>query len=157
MDLAAPEPGLPALVNGRRFDRVLLLDVLEHLPHPEILLREAGEVVKQHGAIIVSVPNVSNVTVRVALLFGKFNYADRGIMDRTHLRFFTLKTARQFLRENGFDIVEEKITVMPVELILGVSPGNFFARTLTRVLAAATALFPGILGYQLMFVVKPHK
>ncbi|MCU1239109.1 MAG: glycosyl transferase, family 2 [Candidatus Solibacter sp.] len=157
MDLAAPEPGLAALVNGRRFDRVLLLDVLEHLPRPEILLREAGTVVKQHGTVVVSVPNVANVTVRIALLFGKFNYADRGIMDRTHLRFFTRKTARQFLRENGYEIVEEKLTVMPVELILGVSPDNFFARVVTRVLAAATTLFPGILGYQLVFVVKPRK
>ena len=46
---------------------------------------------------------------------------------------------------------------MPIELILGVSPDNLLARALTRVLGAATALFPGILGYQLIFVVKPRK
>jgi hypothetical protein len=67
------------------------------------------------------VPNVANITVRLALLFGRFNYMERGILDRTHLRFFTHKTARELLEHAGYAILEERLTVMPIELVVGLS------------------------------------
>ena len=56
---------------------------------------------KENGQLVVSLPNVANITVRLALLFGRFNYADRGIMDRTHLHFYTRKTARACWRKTA--------------------------------------------------------
>ena len=81
--------------------------------------------------LVVSVPNVANITVRLALLFGRFDYTDRGILDRTHLHFYTRRTARAFLEENGWEIVTAKTTVMPLELVLGLDPANPLMRTIT--------------------------
>ena len=142
---------------GKRFDRVLLLDVLEHLKNPERLLHQCRDVLKPDGALVVSLPNVANITVRLTLLLGKFDYTERGILDRTHLRFFTLKTARKFLQLNGYRVVQEKITVMPLELALGLRPENPLLKFLNRGLALITRAFPRLLGYQFVFLAKASK
>jgi len=141
-------------LGGKRFDRVLLLDVLEHLKRPERLLGQCHEVLKSNGALVVSLPNVANITVRLMLLFGRFNYSERGILDKTHLRFFTRKTARRFLEENGYRILEERITVMPLELVVGLKHDNPLMKALNRALAFFTKLFPGLFGYQTMFLAR---
>ena len=156
VDLNGPRGSLTRALHGRKFDRALLLDVLEHLIHPEDLLAESKDTLNRHGKLIVSVPNVANITVRLMLLLGKFDYTERGILDRTHLRFFTRKTARRFLEQGGWEILESKVTVMPLELVLGWSPSNPFMRALTWLLSVFTALFPGLLGYQLIYVLKPR-
>ena len=155
-DLNASGGTLPVELDGRRFDRVLLLDVLEHLTEPERLLAAARGALREHGRLVVSLPNVANITVRLALLLGRFNYAERGIMDRTHLRFFTRKTARRLLEDNGWEILEAKPTVMPLELALGIRPENLVMRALNTVLAVMTAVFPKLLGYQFVFLVRPR-
>jgi 2-polyprenyl-3-methyl-5-hydroxy-6-metoxy-1,4-benzoquinol methylase len=137
-------------LNGRRFDRVMLLDVLEHLKQPETLLRDCHDVLARDGHLIVSVPNIANVTVRMALMLGKFNYAERGILDRTHLRFFTRKTAHELLSTAGYDIIEEKATIMPIELVLGLSSQNPIMHATNLVLRLSTRILPGLLGYQIM-------
>jgi hypothetical protein len=105
---------------------------------------------------MISVPNVANITVRVALALGKFEYSERGIMDKSHLRFFTRKTARELLADSGFDVVEERATTMPLDLALGLPSKNLVVRGLNRALAFLTALFPRLLGYQWVFVVEPR-
>jgi hypothetical protein len=77
-------------------------------------------------------------------------------MDATHLRFFTRKTARRLLEENGWEILEVKPTVMPLELVLGLQPENPVMRAITAVLALFTAIFPKLLGYQFVFLVRPR-
>jgi 2-polyprenyl-3-methyl-5-hydroxy-6-metoxy-1,4-benzoquinol methylase len=141
-------------LNGKRFDRVLLMDVLEHLKRPEILLRQCKDLLKPEGAVVVSLPNIANITVRVMLLMGRFNYTERGLLDKTHFRFFTRKTARRLMEENGYRILEEKITVMPMELVLGLGNNNPIMKALNRSLALFTKLFRGLLGYQIMFLAK---
>lgn len=143
--------------QGRRFDRVLLMDVLEHLPRPELLLRDCHGVVKRNGQILVSVPNVANFTVRLLLLFGKFDYTERGILDKTHVRFFTRKTARAMLTAAGYRILRERSTVIPIELAFGLSPENILMKTLNRLLAVATAWMPNLFGYQHIFVAVSGK
>jgi hypothetical protein len=102
----------------------------------------------------VSIPNVANIVVRLMLLFGQFNYQQRGLLDRTHLRFFTRKTARRLLEDNGYSIEAERETVIPIELVLGWSEKNLVLRLLNRTLAMATRLMPGLFGYQIMFVAR---
>ena len=151
------DKGIGAVIgqlDGQRFDRVLLLDVLEHLKSPERILRQAHAVLKREGSLIVSLPNIANIVVRIMLLFGQFNYRQRGILDRTHLRFFTRKTARRLLEDNGYSIETERETVVPIELVLGWSEKNIVLRALNRVLAMATWLMPGLFGYQIMFVAR---
>jgi len=151
------DDGISAVVNGlgdKRFDRVLLLDILEHLRSPDRILIQCHTLLDTNGQLIVSLPNIANITIRLMLLFGRFDYTERGILDRTHLRFFTRKTARKFLRENGYEIVQERSTVMPVELVLGLSPGSLPMKVISRLLAGITRLMPGLLGYQIVLVAR---
>jgi 2-polyprenyl-3-methyl-5-hydroxy-6-metoxy-1,4-benzoquinol methylase len=141
-------------LHGKNFDRVLLLDVVEHLVRPEPLLRQIRRVLKPDGRLILSVPNIANLTIRMSLLFGRFDYTERGILDKTHVRFFTRKTIRRMLRENGYDIVEERETVMPVELFFGLPAVNPLMRFANEVLGGLTRVMPGVFGYQIMMVLK---
>jgi 2-polyprenyl-3-methyl-5-hydroxy-6-metoxy-1,4-benzoquinol methylase len=143
-----------AALKGKRFDRVLLLDILEHLRAPERILRECRGLVGQTGQVIVSLPNIANISVRVMLLFGRFRYTERGILDRTHINFFTRKTARRLLEESGYAIVQERSTVMPLELVLGLAPDRLPMKLITTVLAGLTRLAPGLLGYQTVLVAR---
>jgi 2-polyprenyl-3-methyl-5-hydroxy-6-metoxy-1,4-benzoquinol methylase len=141
-------------LRRRKFDRILLLDILEHLRRPEVILENCHPLLEAEGQIVVSLPNVANIHVRLMLLMGRFNYTERGILDRTHVHFYTRRTAKQLLVENGFEVVQEKMTAMPLELVLGLSPQNPFMRAInlcTRVLAS---VLPGVFGYQIMYVAK---
>jgi len=142
-------------LNGRRFDRVLLLDVLEHLLRPQQLLEETKSVLKPNGCLVVSLPNVAHFAVRLSLLFGHFNYAERGILDRTHVYFFTRKTARRFLEEAGYEILETRATITPVELVLGLAPTHPLIRAINAIHAALTRLLPSLMGYQFVFLARP--
>jgi hypothetical protein len=104
--------------------------------------------------LIVSLPNIANIYIRLMLLFGRFDYSERGLLDRTHIRFFTRKTARHLLESNGYSILEEQQTVIPLELVLGWSPDNWLMKALNRVLAFTTWVLPGLFGYQLMYVAR---
>ncbi len=151
--VAGLAPALPAL-EQTRFDRILLLDVLEHLPDPALILHQVRQLLSNDGRILVSLPNVANITVRLNLLLGKWDYADRGIMDRTHLRFFTRRTARRLLEESGYEILEAKTTVMPLELVLGLPPTSRLMRLISTVLRVFTTLMPGLLAYQAVFFAR---
>jgi 2-polyprenyl-3-methyl-5-hydroxy-6-metoxy-1,4-benzoquinol methylase len=141
-------------LNGKTFDRVLLLDILEHLRSPERILRECQQVLGSKGVMLVSLPNVANITVRLMLLAGKFNYVDRGILDKTHLHFYTRKTAKRLLEDNGYQVLEIKATVIPIELVLGVAPENPVMKLLTRIMGMMVRVMPGLFAYQYVFVIQ---
>ena len=89
-----------------QFDIVLFADVLEHLANPQAALLLAHEVLKPGGAVIASIPNVAHWSVRTDLLRGRFRYQACGIMDATHLRWFTADSAKSLLVSAGFKIME---------------------------------------------------
>jgi methionine biosynthesis protein MetW len=93
------------------FDFIVFADVLEHLPNPAEIVIIAKDGLRQGGSIIASVPNIAHWFVRMDLLFGRFNYQDCGIMDATHLRWFTRKTIREFFERLGFEITALEYTV----------------------------------------------
>lgn len=141
-----------AALQPGHYTRILLLDVLEHLMAPEKLLRDCVPFLAPGGRVVVSVPNVANIVIRMALLFGRFDYADRGILDRTHLRFFTRRTAAALIEQCGLKIVERRTTPVPAELALGLHPRSFLARALNALLRLGARVWPTLLGYQLLFV-----
>lgn len=141
-------------LRNQKFTRVLLLDVLEHLRHPEQLLGQCHDVLTREGEVVISLPNIANITIRLMLLFGRFEYQQRGLLDRTHLRFFTRKTARRFIEESGFVILQERATVMPVELALGLDANGLVARMLNRMLSIVTWMMPGLFGYQFVYTAR---
>ena len=71
------------------FDYILLLDMLEHLKNPLRVLNMLSGYLKPDGDIIISVPNIAHISIRLKLLFGKFDYENQGIMDKSHLKFLT--------------------------------------------------------------------
>ena len=81
----------------------------------------------------------------------------RGILDKTHLRFFTRRTARQLLVDNGYEIASEKTTVMPIELAFGLSAKNPLMRLANLVLFLLTMVLPGLFGYQCVFAARPRE
>lgn len=85
-----------------KFDIIIFEDVLEHIRYPEIILRLFKKMLAPKGKIIVSLPNVANIKVRFNLLFGEWNYKERGILDRSHFRFFTKKTSKALIENAGY-------------------------------------------------------
>jgi methionine biosynthesis protein MetW len=109
------EPAIRARLPGDR-DAVLFADVLEHLRDPYNTLAFARTLLASGGRVIVSLPNIAHWTGRRALLRGRFPYADYGLFDRTHLRFFTRESAHALARDAGYTVVEERFTTAPVPL-----------------------------------------
>jgi predicted TPR repeat methyltransferase len=137
------------------FDVIVAGDVLEHLPRPERLLALLKPLFARDGILMASIPNVANVTVRASLALGRFSYTDRGLLDRTHLRFYTRRSARALLEESGFRTVFETVTPIPVELAvpaLGRPPLAAPVRGAARALASA---WPTLLGYQFVYEARP--
>lgn len=153
-DLSQGLRGAMDQLGDRKFDKVLLMDILEHLTRPELLLEDCHKVLKPNGQILVSVPNVANITMRFLLLLGRFNYTERGILDRTHLRFFTRASAQRLLEAAGYQIVRKHMTVMPIEVPLDLPAQNPLMRLANRLLAFLTFLMPGLFGYQCIFVAR---
>lgn len=102
------------------FDLILLLDVLEHLLDPWTVLKKlvAGHLAPE-GRVIVSLPNARHFSLVIPLLFGKFDYKERGILDKTHLRFFTRDSATKLLQGAGLLIEKTKRTSLELHLHSG--------------------------------------
>ncbi len=91
---------------NKKFQVIIFADILEHLLQPQMVLRYfVDKNLEKNGRLIISLPNVANFTTRFALLFGKFNYTDSGILDRTHLHLYTKESASQLFIESGLKIV----------------------------------------------------
>jgi SAM-dependent methyltransferase len=84
------------------FDAVVFADVLEHLADPAAMLRLVRPALKPGGVVVASMPNMAHWSVRAGLLLGRFNYRESGIMDATHLRWFTYRTVRELFERSGF-------------------------------------------------------
>ena len=146
-------------------------DVLEHVLDARALLSAARPLLRPGGEVVVSLPNVATWTMRLRLLSGDFTYGDSGILDRTHLRFFTRRSARALLRASGLEIVAEDVTpnlaraALPVvKSILGDrgagDPGALvdspayqaYARFVEPVEAGVARLWPTLLAFQIVLV-----
>jgi SAM-dependent methyltransferase len=125
---------------GGPFDVVLLMHVLEHLVDPWAVLRAARDWLAPGGHAVVLLPNVACWRIRKALfLGGAFEYEDTGILDRTHLRFFTLDSARALLATSGWDVRDWAAVdvCVPLERRLSGVPGcRALARAWHRRMAA---------------------
>ncbi len=87
------------------FDYVILLDVIEHLLHPENVLSMLKPHLKAGGKVIVSTPNIAHASIRLMLLKGEFTYASLGIMDNTHVHFYTRSTFSDLLKTAGLRVL----------------------------------------------------
>lgn len=92
-------------LHGLLFDSILFVDVLEHVKEPLAVLKAAQKFLKPGGFVYVSIPNVAHISVRIELLEGNFDYEDTGLLDHTHLRFFTAKTVLKLFHDAGMEVV----------------------------------------------------
>lgn len=122
-------------IGDRKFDTIIFADVLEHLTHPDEILKDAANVLSDGGNILVSIPNFQYFKVRAKVAFGQMEYEDYGPLDKTHLRFFGYQSARSLVTKAGYDIVDIKFTVKPSNWMFGV----------------LSKIFPGMFAYQFVF------
>jgi SAM-dependent methyltransferase len=151
-DLDKPLP----LLKGQ-FDVIVYGDILEHLRNPMEVFTGFNRSLRAGGQVMVSVPNVAHVWVRLNLLAGRLPYADRGILDRTHLRFFTLSSFRRFLGDAGLEC--DRIVATPVPLLLAV-PKRYhgaWLRALQALNALVTRAWKTMFGFQFVAVAHPRK
>src|SRR5262249_51763726 len=91
-------------------------DVLEHLRDPWSVLSWLRTLLAPGGRAVISIPNIAHWTSRRALLRGRFDYADHGLLDRTHLRFFTRASAAELAHRAGFAVQAERLAGAPLPL-----------------------------------------
>ena len=142
--------GLPALDGC--FDYVLCADVLEHLRDPVRLLRECRERLAPGGALIASLPNSGHAYFRWHVLLGRFPQHDRGLFDRTHLRFCTWHGWVDLLARAGFLVEALHCSGVPVGLALAKWEGSFWVRALERLSYESARARKGLFAYQ--FIVR---
>ena len=93
------------------FDYILLADILEHLYDPWSVLIKLRLLLKKHGTLLVSIPNVQHWSIFWGLFRGKWNYTQEGILDNTHIRFFTKKSLIKMFNNNNYKIIKLKRTM----------------------------------------------
>ena len=124
------------------FDFILFADVLEHLVNPIKTLFRIKKYLKKDGRLFISLPNVANYRVRLNLLVGRFDYTKIGLLDRTHLRFFTIKTAKQLIKNAGLKL--EGMDVTPT--------WNSSISFLNKFYYSIAKVFKGLFGYNILLL-----
>lgn len=136
-------------------DAIVLADVLEHLRDAPAILRLVRASLASGGFLFVSVPNIANITVRIGLMFGVFEYRDRGILDNTHLRFYTLRTIRREIENAGFRVMAVAGSSIPLRLIIGRFTPEPLLRLGERLLTFLTRMWQSLFAYQIIIVAAP--
>lgn len=137
------------------FDVIVFADVLEHFVEPLEVLALAKNRLRPGGQIVISIPNVAHLTVRLQLLLGSFNYADRGILDRTHLHFYTKRSLREMMYQAGLHIVHLGATPAPIEEVLPVLRTVKSLRAILEFNAFTARMWKSLLAYQYIAVTEP--
>ena len=125
--------------ENEAFDLIIFADVLEHLVDPWKILSKFTAFLKPGGRVLVSLPNIQNWKIILRLMSGRWWYTDHGILDRTHLRFFTYRTAVEMLKGAGLSIEDTRKTKGPEMKIINL---------------VSFGLLDNILSYHLYFLAK---
>lgn len=143
-DLDSDDPLRPAKASAP-YDVLYVAGTLEHLKHPERVLQAAYELLEPGATVIISLPNVAHWSVRWRLLMGQFNYTDFGMMDRTHLYWYTIQTGYALLQDQGYVVDHHHVAGSLLQATL-----NNIARRFGRPLPKP--ILGGLLGYEMILV-----
>lgn len=146
VDLDAPD-ALGVAEGSAPYDVVYAANVLEHLKHPEQVLQGVHSLLTAEGLLLVVLPNIAHWGARLRLLRGRFEYTDYGLMDRTHVHFYTVPTGRRLLEDNGFRVQDLHIAGSFLQNML-----NKLARRMGR--ALPPPVLPNLLAYEMIFVAR---
>lgn len=105
---------LSDLLEPNSFDVIIFADVLEHLKEPWTVLEKGARFLKNNGYVLASIPNIAHASIIVELLNGKFDYKPLGLLDDTHLRFFTKESICRLFEKCGYVIgLIDRVTIPP--------------------------------------------
>lgn len=137
--------------RAEAFDYVILADVLEHLKNRDLLLGQVAGYLKPHGSLIASTGNIALWIYRLSLLVGRFEYAERGILDRDHVHLFTIASFRRFIEDAGFRITALRTTPIPFEQVWTTQA---ICRFLSTVNQALSQVWPKMFAYQVIVMAR---
>ena len=136
---------------GDSYDAVVFGDVLEHLVDPVEVLARVHDRLAPGGHVLICVPNIVHWSIRLRVLAGRFDYTETGTLDRTHLRFFTRRSAAEMVRAAGFDVVAEAGVVWLPGVLARLPAGVHRAVT-----EWSDRLAPGLFRGQILLDVAPR-
>lgn len=150
--------GWPKKLSNKKFDVIILADVIEHLKNPKPLISSLKDLLKKEGLIIASTPNIAHFLVRFLLLLGFFPYGTRGILDESHLHFYTLRSFKKLFEKEGYKLLNKKFTPIPFELFAGKS--NFSKKImlcLEYLYYFFVKISPSLFAYQMIYILKKNE
>lgn len=139
IDLNCKQAASVSSIKKKKYDVIVCSDVLEHLIFPEQVILLLAKSLRPEGIFVISFPNVAFILNRLHLLFGNWEYKEYGILDRTHLRFYTIKSGCQMISSTGLKIASVK-------------PYNQFG--VLNYISPLDKWFPNLLAYQFLVVAK---
>ncbi len=146
-----------APLPARVYRVVVCADVLEHTADPVAVLLRLRDVATADARFIVSLPNVAHVAVRLLLLFGQFPRMERGILDRTHLHFYTRWTTQELLAEAGLETLRIRPTGFPLDELWPAGEGSAIFGFLLRLQRLALLIAPTLFAWQWVLVAEPAR
>jgi glycosyltransferase involved in cell wall biosynthesis/SAM-dependent methyltransferase len=136
-----------------KFDYVIFADVLEHLRFPDKVLKKVKDFLNEDGSILVSIPNIAHNSIIINLLNNEFNYSDTGLLDRTHVKFFTKKTFDELIRNCGYFIAyESAVYIKPEDTEFKNSYDELPSEVKKHLISLPHGEF-----YQLIYEIKKHE
>jgi 2-polyprenyl-3-methyl-5-hydroxy-6-metoxy-1,4-benzoquinol methylase len=158
------------ILGERRFDWLMMTDVLEHLPYPEKALEFYKQYLAPGGRLMVSLPNAVVWDNRLRIMLGRFDYRDSGTMDRTHMRFFTFRSARELVENAGFTqlrqtfdpgivraflpLVKKLVADKDPSSILESPSYQFYKNYILPVEQAFASILPGLFAFRIVMTAK---
>jgi 2-polyprenyl-3-methyl-5-hydroxy-6-metoxy-1,4-benzoquinol methylase len=146
------DKNLNKVFENQKFDIVILGDILEHLVNPWSALNNIEQIIQDSSRILISIPNSGHWYFRLKILFGKIEYTNNGLFDKTHLRFFTKKSSKELIKDSKFEIIELNYSSLPWENLF---KDGFGSRILSIFERLLILLRPQLFAYQFIFLVKP--
>jgi SAM-dependent methyltransferase len=141
------------LVADQEFDLIIFADSLEHARNPEAILTRAKKHLKPNGRIIASTGNIAHFYTRFSLLLGHFTYTERGLLDRTHYRLFTLASFKNLFKGCSFKVCKTKLCPIPFEQLFPDKPR--LVNVLTSLYMVAVRIWPSLFAYQVVLEAEP--
>lgn len=134
-----------------KFDYVIAADVLEHLRTAEQRLIELREYMHPESYLIASTGNIALWVYRLLLLSGRFNYTQRGILDRTHVHLYTIANFKRLIASCDYEIVETRFTPIPFELMVdNEATRPRLVNAITHLYQTAAKWWPALFAYQII-------
>jgi 2-polyprenyl-3-methyl-5-hydroxy-6-metoxy-1,4-benzoquinol methylase len=139
--------------GGGPYELVVAADTLEHVRNPARLLRQMADELTPGGRLIVTLPNFGHWYPRLRTVVGAFDYDQRGILDTTHVRFFTRRSILRMIKKSGLVVTRMETTGLPLDVVLG--RPSVAKRVLARLDSALVRLRPTMFAYEFVLELRP--